>query len=105
MTRTNLLALVFFIGAGAALRATAADLTEPLPPLAYSGTIAGDELMKQLKSEKLFQNLNDELVGCPILLRVTHSMRPTAGGTAAGLASAIWSGGTLGLLPLVVNND
>ena len=32
-------------------------------------------------------------------------LKPTAGGMATGLLSAIWTGGTLGLLPMVTNND
>ena len=36
---------------------------------------------------------------------MTHSLQPTAGGQAAGLLSAIWAGGTLGLLPVVTNNN
>jgi hypothetical protein len=76
-----------------------------LPPVQYDGTVAGDEIYTLLKSDPIFANLSKELVGCPIVLRVTHSFVITGGGKATALGSAIWSGGTLGLLPVVTNND
>jgi hypothetical protein len=79
--------------------------TAPLPPIEYVGAVAGDELYTQLKSDPLFAHLDKNLVGSAITLRVTHSFQPTSGGMATGLASAIWAGGTLGLLPVVVNSD
>lgn len=76
-----------------------------LPPTQYLGTVAGDELLDLLKADARFAALDKELVGSPIQLRVTHSFEATAGGKAAGFASAILAGGTLGLLPLVTNSD
>ena len=76
-----------------------------LPPVAYNGSVAGDELYTLLKADPMFAALSKDLVGCPIVLRVTHSFVMTAGGKASGLASAIWSGGPLGLLPVVTTND
>lgn len=34
-----------------------------------------------------------------------HTLQPTAGGKATGLLSAIFTGGTLGLIPAVTNNS
>jgi hypothetical protein len=77
----------------------------PLPPVQYYGTVAGDEIYNILKADPMFGKLDKDLIGCPIVLRVTHSFVMTTGGKATGLASAIWSGSTLGLLPVVTNND
>jgi hypothetical protein len=71
----------------------------------FAASVAADELFVLVKAAPAFAQLEKELVGSPIQLRVTHSLRPTAGGQAAGLLSAIWAGGTLGLLPVVTNNN
>lgn len=76
-----------------------------LPPLRFNGSVAGDELYARLKQEPRYMKLDRELVGSPIELRVTQASEATAGGKAAGLASAIFAGSTLGLLPVVTNAD
>lgn len=76
-----------------------------LPAMNFASSIANDELFRLVKASPVFAQLDRELVGSPITLRVVHTLRPTAGGKAAGLLSAIWSGGTLGLLPVVTNNS
>lgn len=78
---------------------------DSLPPMNFAASVAGDELFLLVKAAPAFARLEKELVGSPIQLRVTHSLRPTAGGQAAGLLSAIWAGSTLGLLPVVTNNN
>lgn len=89
----------------AAVPATAADPNRPLPPMRWFGTVAGEELYKLVKGDPRFAQINAELIGSPVLLRVSHSFEATSGGKAAGLASAILAGSTLGLLPVVMNND
>lgn len=91
--------------ASAATVAGAADPNRPLPPLRWFGTVAGEELYKLVKADPRFAQLDSELIGSPVLLRVSHSFEATSGGKAAGLASAILAGSTLGLLPVVMNND
>jgi hypothetical protein len=76
-----------------------------LPPMNFYASVAGNELYDKIKAAAPFAHVEKELVGSPIQLRVTHSIRPTAGGQAAGLLSAIWAGSTLGLLPVVTNNN
>jgi hypothetical protein len=76
-----------------------------LPPVEFNGSVAGDELYTILKSDPMFVGLSKELMGCPIVLRVTHSFVITSGGKASGITSALFAGGTLGLLPVVTNND
>jgi hypothetical protein len=49
--------------------------------------------------------LDKELYGSPIRIGITHTFAATAGGTATGLTSAMLAGGSLGLLPIVSNND
>lgn len=84
--------------------APAADATA-LPPMNFYSSVATDELLARLKAVPAFVKLEKELYGSPIQVRVTHSLQPTAGGQAAGLLSAIWAGSTLGLLPVVTNNN
>jgi hypothetical protein len=76
-----------------------------LPPMNFYASVAGDELLQRVKNTEAFARLEKELYGSPIQLRVTHSLQPTTGGQAAGLLSAIWAGSTLGLLPVVTNNN
>ncbi|MEZ5533118.1 MAG: hypothetical protein R3E69_12150 [Steroidobacteraceae bacterium] len=76
-----------------------------LPAMHFYSSIAGNELYALIKADATFAQLDEALIGSPIELRVSHSLQPTAGGKAAGLLSAIWSGGTLGLLPVVTNNN
>jgi len=76
-----------------------------LPAMNFYGSIASDELFELIKKNDQFARLDKELYGSPLQLRVTHSLQPTAGGKATGLVSAIFSGGTLGLLPMVTNNS
>jgi len=76
-----------------------------LPPMSFYASIAPDELLSRVKTAAAFAHVEKDLAGSPIQLRVTHSLQPTAGGQAAGLLSAIWAGGTLGLLPVVTNNN
>jgi hypothetical protein len=76
-----------------------------LPPMNFYASVASDELLKRVKYSEAFARLEKDMYGSPIQLSVTHSLQPTAGGQAAGLLSAIWAGSTLGLLPVVTNNN
>jgi hypothetical protein len=78
---------------------------DALPPMNFYASVATDELLGRLKAVPAFSKLEKDLYGSPIQVRITHSLQPTAGGTAAGLLSAIWAGSTLGLLPVVTNNN
>jgi|GEM_PF-1860500 len=75
-----------------------------LPPMKFLASVAEDDILGALKADPAFANLDKELVGSPLSLVVTHTVRPTAAGTAAGLLSAVLSGGTLGILPMVTND-
>jgi len=75
-----------------------------LPPMKFLASVAGDDVLAAFKADPAFAALDKELAGSPLALVVTHTVRPTAAGTAAGLLSAVLSGGTLGILP-VVSND
>jgi len=83
----------------------AAPAAGALPPMNFHASVAGNELFAKVKASATFARAEKELVGSPIQLRVSHSLIPTAGGQAAGLLSAIWAGSTLGLLPVVTNNN
>jgi hypothetical protein len=76
-----------------------------LPAMGFYSSIASEELFGLVKANDQFVRVDRELFGSPIILRVTHSLQPTAGGKAAGLLSAIFAGGTLGLIPAVSNNN
>ncbi len=81
-----------------------ADSDSVLPPMHFLSSVASDELYTALKANPILGQLDKEAVGSPIVLLVTHSLRPTVAGKATGLLSAISSGVTLGLLPVVTNN-
>jgi hypothetical protein len=82
-----------------------ADSASSLPPMHFLSSVASDELYTALKANPAFGDLDKEALGSPIALLVTHSLRPTAAGKATGLLSAITTGVTLGLLPVVTNNS
>jgi hypothetical protein len=85
--------------------AAPAATSASLPPMNFYASVATDDLLARLKAVPAFSRLEKDLYGSPIQVRVTHSLQPTAGGQAAGLLSAIWAGSTLGLLPVVTNNN
>ena len=74
-----------------------------LPPMRFLSTIAREELLTIFKSQPMLAGLDLEVPGSPLTLVVTHTLRPTAAGQATGLVSAILSGSTLGLIPVVSN--
>ena len=94
---TSLLALLTF--------GASADEPLVLPAMNFLSSVASDELFDAIKANATFAKLDKELLGSPITLRISHSLQPTATGKATGLLSAIWAGGTLGLLPAVTNNS
>lgn len=79
--------------------------TTVLPPVFFISTIDSTDFYNKLKGTPLFEKMDKENIGNPLKLIVTYNMEPTAGGEAAGLTSAILAGGSLGLLPMVTNND
>jgi len=83
----------------------AAASGEGLPAMNFYSSLAADEMFDVVKGNAMFAKLEKQLYGSPVILRITHGLQPTAGGKAAGFLSAIWSGGTLGLLPVVTNNN
>ena len=87
------------------LHSTVALAEGELPAMNYYSSIASDELYTAIKAHAAFANLEKELYGSAITVRVTHSLQPTAAGKATGFMSAILTGGTLGLIPAVSNNN
>lgn len=77
----------------------------PLPAMNFYSSFANDTIYDTIKANPRFSQLDKDLVGSPISLLVTHSVRPTAGGQAAGFMSAILSGSSLGLIPIVTNEQ
>jgi hypothetical protein len=76
-----------------------------LPAMNFTSSLAVDQLFGLIKENPAFAALDKNLAGSPIQVQVTHTLEPTAGGMATGLLSAVWTGSTLGLLPMVTNND
>ena len=89
--------------APAALHASVAPSPPPLPPMDFLSSVGSDEIYALFKAIPAFSSLDNELVGSPLTLMVTHTSRPTAGGQAAGLLSGVLSGSTLGIIPIVSN--
>lgn len=75
--------------------------SKALPPMYFLSTVAQDDLLAGLKANPALSALDAELVGSPLMLIVTHTVRPAAGAQTAGMLSAILSGSTLGLFPVV----
>ena len=76
-----------------------------LPPMRFYSSIADGDVYDTLKANPAFANLDRETYGTPLAVLVTHTLRPTAGGNAAGMFTAILSGSTLGLIPIVTNEE
>jgi hypothetical protein len=79
--------------------------TTGLPPIGFVSTIASDEIYDALKRTATFTSIDKEKPGTPVIVRVSHSYGHTSAGTASAVASAIFAGATLGLLPAVTNRD
>ena len=86
---------------GPAAAPTKENAVAALPPMDFVSTVARDELYTALKADPALARLDKELAGSPLTLMVTHTLRPTSGGQAAGLLSAVLAGSTLGLIPIV----
>jgi hypothetical protein len=102
---TRLLPAVVLALAATVAQAEDAAAPKPLPAMRFIGSVESDEIFALLTADPLFKKLDKELVGSPIVLRVTHSLEPTSGGKASGLATGLLAASTLGLLPVVTNND
>jgi hypothetical protein len=85
--------------------ASVTAIEQTLPPVLYASTVDAEEIYNKLKQAPSLVHLDKENVGNPVRLVITHKFEPTAGGTAAGLTSAILAGSSLGILPVVSNND
>ncbi|QQX80750.1 hypothetical protein JK628_02430 [Shewanella sp. KX20019] len=85
--------------------ATATATAVKLPPAMFISTINSDDIYDKIRLHQAFTDIDKESLGNPIKIYVHHRLEATAGGTAAGLTSAMLAGGSLGLLPVVVNND
>lgn len=82
-----------------------APTPQALPAMRFLSSVLSDELFEALKAAPALSALDKELPGSPLTLLVTHTTRTTAGGQAAGLLSAVLSGSTLGLIPVVSNEQ
>lgn len=81
------------------------SVASELPNAFYASSIGDESFYTALKAEPFLKNIDKESYGAPIKVVVTYSTEQTAGGTASGLTSAILAGGSLGILPVVTNND
>ena len=76
-----------------------------LPRVRFTSSVAAADLFAQLHADPMLPLLDQEIQGCPIVLRVTNSVEPTSGGKAAGTATGLLAAGTLGIIPIVTNED
>jgi hypothetical protein len=77
----------------------------PLPAMRYYGSPITSDLYDAIKADPYFTRLEKELPGSPIVLRVTHTLELTSGGRAAALTTVVLAAVTLGIIPIVVNQD
>ena len=82
-----------------------AALAGDYPPMNFISSVSHDKLLEEIRKVSEFEDLDQDALGSPIVLRVRHFTRMTAGGSAAGIGSAVLSGSTLGIIPIVTNND
>lgn len=75
------------------------------PPMVFVSSVSEEKLLEKIREVPEFTDMDKDALGSPIVLRIRHFTRMTAGGSAAGWSSAVLSGGTLGIIPLVTNND
>jgi hypothetical protein len=87
--------------------ATDAAIDKPVfaLPMRYVSSVSGDELFDALKKTNGLSKISKELYGSPIVMRSTLEKFSTAGGSASTAFSAMLAGGSLGILPVVTNND
>ena len=76
-----------------------------LPPMYFLSSVLSDDVFDALKQNPALSALDKDLPGSPLTLLVTHTTRVTSGGQAAGLLTAFLSGSTLGLIPMVSNDE
>jgi hypothetical protein len=93
------------LAAPAIAQDTTAGGTTALPPIGFAATIASEEIYDALKRSAIFTSMDKEKPGSPVIVRVSHTYGHTSAGTASEVASAIFAGVTLGLLPAVTNRD
>ena len=79
--------------------------SEALPPLRFVSDAIGNELYSQLRQAPRFKNLDRDIVGSAIELRVHHSFGLSEGGKVSGTASGLLAAGTLGLVPQVYSGQ
>ena len=103
MTRSKKTVLLF--SAATAVFASSTALAENYPPMVFTSSVSEEKLLEQIRTIEGFKDLDKDALGSPIRLSVRHFTRMTAGGSAAGWSSAVLSGSTLGLIPVVTNND
>ena len=75
------------------------------PPIQFFSSISRDKMLERLKEDEKFANIDNDALGSPVVLQVRHATRMTAGGSASLMTSALLSGSTLGLIPVVSNDD
>lgn len=64
-----------------------------------------DAFYEKLNEVDLFNDLNKENIGSPYYLSIYFADQATAGGTAAEATSVLLAASTLGIIPIVSNED
>lgn len=93
--------VALFAGLLVSAQLAAADL-----PVQFISTFDKElELEKSLQQLPEFKKLGSEVYGTPVKLLVTYHDQGTAGGDVASFTSLMLAAGSLGILPIVENND
>ncbi len=74
-------------------------------PMHFFTTLPDEVPFESLKKLPLLSEIDKNLPGSPVVITVSLSQQNTTGGEAAGFASALLSGSTLGLIPIITNQD
>ncbi|MFD2165624.1 hypothetical protein ACFSJY_05045 [Thalassotalea euphylliae] len=84
---------------------TLQSAASPIPAMKYVSNVDDEHSFDVLKSNNAWKNLDKELHGSPFLLVAYMETQETNGGSAAVATSALFSAATLGIIPIVNNND
>lgn len=74
-------------------------------PINYASNVKSPSFHTKFKEIEHFGNVANDNHGSPLLIVTTLHNTMTNGGQATGLFSAMLAGGSLGLIPMVTNQD
>ncbi|WP_143870457.1 hypothetical protein [Catenovulum sediminis] len=81
------------------------EVSAKLPEIRFISNLKDEDSFEPLKQQAILANLSQSAPGCPLSLVVSVETPSTSGGDAAAFTSIMLSASTLGVVPVVSNND